>query len=71
MEEGMWSGTWNGMSWYRSGPIKAVARELAKYKLDLVGVQGIRWDNYFFIEKETKINEEQDVFVHHRIEPAG
>jgi hypothetical protein len=26
-----------------SGPLTAVARELARYKLDLVGVQ-VRWD---------------------------
>jgi exonuclease III len=37
-------GTWNVRSLYRSGSLKTVARELGKYKLDLVGVQGIRWD---------------------------
>jgi hypothetical protein len=30
---------------YRSGLLKTVARELGKYKLHLVGVQKIRWDN--------------------------
>ena len=29
---------------YRSGSLKTVARGLAKYRLDSVGVQGIRWD---------------------------
>jgi len=29
---------------YRSGSLTAVARELARYKLDLVGVQKFRWD---------------------------
>jgi hypothetical protein len=29
---------------YRSGSLITVARELAKYKLDLVGVQEVRWD---------------------------
>jgi hypothetical protein len=29
---------------YRSGSLTAVARELAVYKFDLVGVQGVRWD---------------------------
>jgi hypothetical protein len=29
---------------YRSGSLKAAARELEKYKLDLVGVQEVRWD---------------------------
>jgi hypothetical protein len=29
---------------YRSGSLRAVAEEIAKYKLDLVGVQEVRWD---------------------------
>jgi hypothetical protein len=41
----------------RSGTLKAVARELAKYKLDLVAIQEVGWDkggtepagNYTFI----------------------
>jgi exonuclease III len=37
-------GTWNVRSMYRSGSLATVARELAKYKLDLVGVQEVRWD---------------------------
>jgi exonuclease III len=37
-------GTWNVSSLYRSGSLKTVARELGKYKLDLVGVQEVRWD---------------------------
>jgi len=52
----VWSGTWNGMSLEMSGPITAVARELARIKLDLVGVQEVRWNergtvragDYFF-----------------------
>jgi hypothetical protein len=35
---------WNVRSLYRAGSLKTVARELGKYKLDLVGVQGVRWD---------------------------
>jgi exonuclease III len=38
-------GTWNVRSLYRSGSYETVARELGKYKLDLVGVQEVRWDN--------------------------
>ena len=33
--------------WYtlcRSGSLTAAAKELARYKLDLVGVQEVRWD---------------------------
>ena len=37
-------GTWNVRSLYRAGSLTAAARELAKYKLDLVGVQEVRWD---------------------------
>jgi hypothetical protein len=37
-------GTWNVRSLYRSGSLKTVARELGKYKLDLVGVQEVRSD---------------------------
>ncbi len=51
-------GTWNVRSLYRAGSLMAAARELARYKLDLVGVQEVRWDKgghstsrglYFFL----------------------
>jgi hypothetical protein len=37
-------GTWNVRSLYRVGSLIAAASELARYKLDLVGVQKVRWD---------------------------
>ena len=37
-------GTWNVRSLYRSGSLTTVARELARCKLDLVGLQEVRWD---------------------------
>jgi exonuclease III len=37
-------GTWNVRSLCRSASLKTVARELGKYKLDLEGVQEVRWD---------------------------
>jgi hypothetical protein len=37
-------GTLECQSLYRSGFLKTVSRELAKYKLDLMGVQEVRWD---------------------------
>ena len=37
-------GMWNVMNLYRSVTLTAAARELARYKLDLVGVQEVRWD---------------------------
>ena len=37
-------GTWNVRSFYRAGFRKAAARELARYKLHVVGVQEVRWE---------------------------
>ena len=37
-------GTWNVRSLNRAGSLKAAARDLARYKLNVVGVQGVRWD---------------------------
>ena len=36
-------GTWNVRRLYREGSLTAAARELARYKLDLVGVQDVGW----------------------------
>jgi len=36
-------GTWNVRRLYRAGSLTAAARELARYKLDLVDVQESRW----------------------------
>jgi hypothetical protein len=53
-------GTCNVRSLYRAGSLKAAVRELARYKLDVVGVQEVRWDEegtvragdyYFFYGK--------------------
>jgi len=38
-------GTWNVRSLYRAGSSMAAARELARHKLDIVGVQEVRWDS--------------------------
>jgi hypothetical protein len=63
-------GVWNVSILCRSGLLIAAVRELARYKIDFVGVQEVRWDkvgtvragNYIFsMEKETKIiNWEQE-----------
>jgi hypothetical protein len=37
-------GTWNVRRLYRAGSLIIVASEIAKRKLDLVGVQEVRWD---------------------------
>jgi hypothetical protein len=41
---GMRFGTWNVRSLYRAGSLRTVAEEISEYKLDLMGVQKIRWD---------------------------
>jgi exonuclease III len=35
---------WNVRSHYTSDSLKMIARELGKYKLDLVAVQEVRWE---------------------------
>jgi hypothetical protein len=37
-------GTWNIRSLYRVGTLMIVSRELSRYRLDLVGVQKVRWE---------------------------
>jgi exonuclease III len=37
-------GTWNVGSMNNSVSLRTVALELTVYKLDVVGVQGVRWD---------------------------
>ena len=36
--------TWNVRSLYRSGSLMTAVRDLRRHKLDLVGVQVVRWD---------------------------
>jgi exonuclease III len=36
--------TWNVRSLYRAGALVTVSKELSKYRLDLVGVQEVRWE---------------------------
>ena len=55
-------GTWKVTSLCRLGSLTTVARELARCKLDLVGLQVVRWDkggtvraryyNFFFCGKK-------------------
>jgi hypothetical protein len=37
-------GTWNVRSLCTAGSFTAAARELARYKVDLVGGEEVRWD---------------------------
>ena len=76
-KRGMRFGTWIVRSLYRVGSLIAAARELARYKLDLVGVQEVRWDKqstvksrglYSFLWKGNKIHQLGTGFsVHQRI----
>jgi exonuclease III len=64
MEKDMRFGTWNIRSLSRVGAIKSVVGELEKCKLDLVGVQEVRWegegyqtaDNYTFFYRKGNVN---------------
>jgi exonuclease III len=70
-------GTWNVRSLYRAGSLKTVLRELARYKLDLVAVQEVRWEGgytepageYTFVYGKGNENHELGTgfFVHKRI----
>jgi hypothetical protein len=73
--------TWNARSWYRAGSLKTVSRELARYKLDLVGVQEVGLEGggtepagefTFFYGKGNENHElGTDFFVHKRINISG
>jgi hypothetical protein len=70
-------GTWNVRSLYGSGSLTAATRELATYKLELVGVRDVRWEKggtvratdciYFFGKGNEYYQLETRFFVHHRI----
>jgi hypothetical protein len=70
-------GTWNVKSLYRAGSIPTVTKELARYKLDLVGVQEAKWEGggtepageYLFFNRKGNENQELDTgfLVHKRI----
>jgi exonuclease III len=70
-------GMWNVRGLYRSGSLKTVSGELAKYKLDLVGVQEVRWDKggiepagnytFFYGNGNADHNLGTGFFVHKRI----
>jgi hypothetical protein len=66
--------TWNFRILFRAGSLKEAARELARYKLDLVGVQEVGWNkegtvrtgsyNFLPTEEKTKIINWEDDFLY-------
>jgi hypothetical protein len=69
-------GTWNVRSMYRAGSLRVAGEEISKYKLDLVGVQEVRWDgggteragkHKFFYGKGNENNELGRGFFVHKI----
>ena len=70
-------GTWNVRSPYRSVSLTTAARELARYKLDLEGVQEVRLGKggtvrqriifFFPMEKEMKISHWKQTFMHNTV----
>ena len=73
-------GSWNVRNLYTAGSFKAAARELARYKLDVVGVQEVRWDkegtvragdyNFFYRKGNENHQLGKGFFVHHRLVSA-
>jgi hypothetical protein len=73
-------GAWNVRNLYKTGSLTAAARELSRYKLDLVGVEEVWWDkggpvraadyNFFYEQGTDNHQLETGLFTHHRIAAA-
>jgi exonuclease III len=73
-------GTWNVRSMYRACSLRAVTEKISKYKLDLVGVQEVRWEGggteqadeytFFYVKGNESHELGMGFFVHKRIMPA-
>jgi hypothetical protein len=73
-------GTWNVRSQYRAVSLTAAASELARYKLNSVDVQKVRWNkkgtaragnyNFFYGKSNENLQLGTGFYVHHRIVSA-
>jgi hypothetical protein len=67
-------GTWNIRSLYRAGSLRAAAMELARYKLDVVGVKEVKWEkgyyNFFYVKWDENHQLLTGYFIHRRIASA-
>jgi hypothetical protein len=78
LKRDMRSGTWNVRSLYWSGSLLTVTNDLARYKLELVGVQEVRWEkggtvragSILFSMENKNHQSRTGLIVHHRIESA-
>jgi hypothetical protein len=53
-------GTWNVRNLYKAGSLVTISVEVSKYKLDLVGVQEVRWEGHklnthFYMQRGMRI----------------
>jgi hypothetical protein len=72
--------TWNVISMYRAGSLRAVAEGISKYKLDLVRVQVVKWGGggtepardytLFYLNEKENHQLGTGIFMHKRIVSA-
>jgi hypothetical protein len=70
-------GMWNVRSMYRAGSLRVVAEEISKCKLNLVGVQEVRWGGggtepageytFFYVKGNENHELGRGSFIHNRI----
>jgi hypothetical protein len=59
---------WNAKSFYRVGSQVTASGELSKYKLDLVGVQEVRWEGVAPNQQNTHFSTERGIRIMNQIQ---